>query len=166
MAQTPKQDYCLWTANCNVLGTEKFEDCEKYRCCYTCPKKPKCSFACVDRDTKSHTCRFLISKEEAKSNTVCTFSRHTSTPKESAVEVSPQQQEEIPAKKVDSSSKLPKKSSDSKAKKLWKVEVQSIPSSVKDLASQTGATYARANYLIRTKKLSFEEAFKILVDKG
>lgn len=48
-----------------------------------------------------------------------------------------------------------------KIKSLWEVP-KHIPTTVKELAKQTGATYARANYLIRTKKLSFEEALKIL----
>ena len=168
MTKTAEQDYCLWTTNCNVLGTEKLEACEKHRCCYTCSKKAKCSIACIDRETKSHTCRFLISKKEAELSVVRIFSRKSSsleavdsTQIEDIKDEQPQENKRGLNRSVKASLK-----SQAKAKKLWKVETPSVPTSVKDLASQTGATYARANYLIRTKKLSFEEAFKILADKG
>lgn len=54
-----------------------------------------------------------------------------------------------------------RKSKSERIKSLWEVP-KHIPTTVKELAEQTGATYARANYLIKTKKLSFEEALKIL----
>lgn len=57
--------------------------------------------------------------------------------------------------------KQPEKPKAKKIKSLWEVP-KHIPTTVKELADQTGATYARASYLIKTKKLSYEEALKIL----
>lgn len=155
MPKETKMDYCTWTTNCHALRIDQgLEGCEKYRCCYTCPKKSRCEFPCKDRDLAPHVCTLLSSKEEAEARTA--FLLNKFKPKEL-----PKQ----PAKKVETKSeidKLPSKKSNSKSKSLWEVSSESVPKSVKDLAIQTGSTYARANYLIKTKKLSFEQAFKIL----
>lgn len=154
MPKETKMDYCIWTTNCSALGTESFsESCEKYRCCYTCPKKSKCEFPCKDREKAPHTCSLLSSKEEAASRATVLFSKFK--PKEKSL---PVKSPKIDLDLTKHTSKKPIK----KPKELWEVSSNQIPNSVKDLAIQTRSTYARANYLIKTKKLSFEQAFKIL----
>lgn len=154
MPKEAKMDYCTWTTNCSALGIESFSgDCEKYRCCYTCPKKLKCEFPCKDREKAPHTCSLQSSKEEAASKAAILFSKfkakEKSTPPKS------------PKVDLEPTKPISKKATE-KPKNLWEGSSNQIPNSVKDLATQTGSTYARANYLIKTKKLSFEQAFKIL----
>ena len=157
MAKKLDKEYCLWKTNCLVFGLgQDLEGCEQYRCCYNCSKKTKCDFACKDRDEGSHTCPFLTSKEEVEAKTTHTinssFSSNINSKKSKAVvvnsrEVSKESPEKLKQKRVTA------------PKALWTLP---LPTTVKELAAQTGSTYARANYLIRTKKISFEEAVEIL----
>ncbi len=85
----------------------------------------------------------------------------TAEPKKSSSKSAPKKtiSKSSPVKK--SATRQSEKPKTKKVKSLWEVP-KHIPTTVKELAEQTGATYARANYLIKTKKLSYEEALKIL----
>lgn len=158
MAKKLNKEYCLWKTNCLVFGLgQDLEGCEQYRCCYNCNKKTRCDFACKDRNEGPHTCPFLTSKEEAEAKTTHTIplpsSSNTNSKKSKAVvvkaswEVSKKSPEKLEQKRITA------------PKALWTLP---MPTTVKELAAQTGSTYARASYLIRTKKISFEEAVEIL----
>lgn len=158
MPKKIESEYCLWGTNCVSLRLEKsFEGCELYRCCYTCPKKLKCEYPCTDREQAPHSCPYISSKEDAEAKTTYRFKGNLPATSE---------QEEIQVKSVAVSKPKgsPKKTSSNKpkSKTLWKISNLPVPTSVKDLAAQTGATYARANYLIKTKKMSFADALKVL----
>ncbi len=158
-------DYCLWRANCVSLGVEEsFEGCDLYRCCYTCPKKAECEYPCKDRDKAPHNCPYISSKEEVEAKMSYKFSC-TNPPK--VKKESPLQScvDQTSLKKRKESSKQKRgltKPIKQKSKTLWEVSAPLIPTSVKELAAQTGATYARANYLIKAKGMSFTDALRVL----
>ncbi len=156
MAKKLDKEYCLWKTNCLVFGLgQDLEGCEKYRCCYNCNKKSECEFACKDRNGGSHTCSFLISKEEAEAKTIHTAPIFSAT----KLKESKAPSVEAPQQLSDETSRKSKQKKTTAPKALWTMP---LPTTVKELAAQTGSTYARANYLIKTKKLSFKEALEIL----
>lgn len=157
-------DYCLWKSNCVALGDKSLDGCEVYRCCFTCPKRAACEYPCKDRDKGSHNCPYISSKEEVEVKISYKFSciNPPGIKKESPSQ--PQVDQTSPKKKKESSK--PKKGltkpTKQKSKTLWEVSAPLTPTSVKELAIQTGATYARANYLIKTRGMSFADAVRVL----
>lgn len=157
MPKKTEVEYCLWKATCVSLGMEKsFEGCDLYRCCYTCSKKARCDYSCKDRDKASHSCPYITSKEKTESKIAYKFERNQSS------EIRKKRTKTIETKPPLKTRQNTPKPTKQKSKVLWDVSAPLVPTSVKELAAQTGATYARANYLIKIKKLSFADAVRVL----
>lgn len=162
-------DYCIWTTNCTAIGSRKEGILlDAHMCCFTCKKKASCTYACKDRD-QGQRCRYQCSAQDvdkmwAPRKYVPTVV--TTTPAKkilSPEEVLKAQQAEQQAFKDKHTSKVAaKKATKSGTPKTIAAKSTKVPTSVKELTAVTGATYARANYYINTKKLSYEEALKIL----
>ncbi len=166
MPKKTEFDYCLWKANCVILKLNtSLEGAEQRRCCYTCPKRERCEFACTDRDKAPHKCEFLTSKIDLEQSIRTPFPKvaaNTTVKKstKSHVEKLNGQLEDLKVEIAKGKKSTPKTQSRTSEPKN-----NQLPTTVKELAIQTGSTYARANYLIKTKKLTFEQAYKILITK-
>lgn len=176
-------DYCLWKANCVALGEDKKKvGVDQYICCHTCPKKNSCWCACKDR-TGNKACKEVRTLQELEEHlTPKTFSVESNKPvkplkpskkeaEEAAVKellkthAEKRQVKKQEIKEIKRSGSTKVESKPAKKPGLWDIPQTSIPTTVKELAALTGATYARASYLINTKKMSYSEALKKLQEK-
>ena len=177
-------DYCLWKANCVILGENKQRvGVEQYICCCTCPKKRSCWCACQDRNGNK-VCKEMRTLQELEEYlTPRAFSAEPSKPakppKPSKKETEEAAVRELlkthtekrgqvkrqEIKNIKKSGSMKTESKPTEKSGLWDIPQIPMPTTVKELAALTGATYARANYLINTKKMSYSEALKKLQEK-
>lgn len=162
-------DYCIWTTNCAAIEPRKEGSLlDTHVCCFTCKKKASCAHACRDRD-QGQRCKYQCSAQDvdevwAPKKYVPTVATTTPVKKIlSPEEVLRAQQAEQQAFKDKHTLKVAaKRGTGGSTSKTVAAKSAKMPTSVKELAAATGATYARANYYINTKKLSYEEALKLL----
>lgn len=162
-------DYCIWTTNCTAVGSRKEGALlDAHICCFTCKKKASCAYACKDRD-KGQKCRYQCSAQDvnkmwAPKKYVPAVATAAPTRKILSPEemLRAQQAEQQAFKDKHTSKVAAKRVARNSTSKTVPTKSTKVPVSVKELAAMTGATYARANYYINTKKLSYEEALKIL----
>lgn len=151
---------CLWTSGCVASGNAKSVNyLEDHRCCFTCSKKSKCEWACKDRENPPHQCSYLIANEELERRNSATKIPIKSSASQLSRKITSSSQTKI------SSNKPLKLVTESKAKSLWNIPAVKIPSSIKELIAATGVSSGRANYLIRTKGLTLQQAFELLTSE-
>lgn len=166
-------DYCMWTSNCPTLGNKNSEEAllASHACCYTCKKKAKCPVACVDRD-KTGKCKHLRSEQEIQDiwapkkqvNSNLEFKKVRSARESIEEHLAKQSESEVSPERVAQPTKVASSFPEVRPKPA-KVSKRPLPTTVKELADMAGTTYARANYWINTKKLSYKEALEKLLEK-
>lgn len=157
-------DYCLYTTSCYALKVDKKSINEdRYKCCFTCPKKDKCDIACKDRDKSKSKCPYLTTKEDV----INFWHLNDKLPTESTEKVIKKEVAKVVAQEEKKPEVVEVKVEEKKEKKMSSPrkstpKKEKLPATVKGLAALLKVPYQKVNYLVKTKGLTFEEVYEKL----